>query len=130
MSISIQCECGRKLKARDGFAGTRGECPTCGRTLVIPESADQTAPTEAAIGATAAIFGEALHTRAESRNPARPGEGEPMEIVDYLDPPTRPAPAGSKRKPITMRAMFEALLDPRSIQWMLMLGGGLLVLGA
>ena len=36
----------------------------------------------------------------------------------------------SGRNPISLRVMFEALLDPRSIQWMLMLGGGLLVLGA
>lgn len=52
------------------------------------------------------------------------------EIHDFLDPPTstKPPPLRSK-KSISLRLMFEALLDPRSIQWMLTLGGGLLVLG-
>ncbi|MBI3861549.1 MAG: hypothetical protein HY290_06610 [Planctomycetia bacterium] len=52
-----------------------------------------------------------------------------MDIVDFLDPPRAKPVAKPARQPISVRMMFEALLDPRSIQWMLMLGGGLLVLG-
>ncbi len=39
--------------------------------------------------------------------------------------------ADSHRSPknVVWRQMFEALIDPRSIQWMLMIGGGLCVLG-
>jgi hypothetical protein len=108
MSISVQCECGRKLKARDEFAGKRADCPTCGKTLSIPASES-----------AAATFGERL----------RSGEAEPMEIVEFLDPPSSRPFKQPKRQPISLRVMFEALLDPRSIQWMLMLGGGLVVLG-
>jgi hypothetical protein len=116
MSISVQCECGRKLKARDEFAGTRAECPTCGRTLTIPAAA--TAGPAGAAQASQATKGTA------------PVEADPVDIVDFLDPPTAAPPAPpSARKSISLRIMFEALLDPRSIQWMLLLGGALLVLG-
>lgn len=141
MPISVQCECGRMLKAREEFAGKRAECPTCGRTLAIPE---QNSPSPAAVAMAAALAGA---PSGASRSPAapaasprpdapaaggrRPAAAEPMEIVDFLDPPVaRPSSASAPgKKPLSLRIMFEALLDPRSIQWMLMLGGGLLVLG-
>jgi DNA-directed RNA polymerase subunit RPC12/RpoP len=36
MSISFNCECGKKLAAKDSFAGRRLKCPGCGRSLTIP----------------------------------------------------------------------------------------------
>ena len=62
-----------------------------------------------------------------------------MPVQEFLDPPRAAKPQaaarraarwrrGSRAVPV-MRRMFEALLDPRSIQWMLMIGGGLCVLG-
>jgi hypothetical protein len=36
MSISFSCECGKKLAAKDGFAGRRLKCPGCGTSLTIP----------------------------------------------------------------------------------------------
>jgi hypothetical protein len=54
-----------------------------------------------------------------------------VEISEFLDPPSphlQAAAPGEPGSPV-MRRMFEALLDPRSIQWLLMLGGGLAVLG-
>ena len=113
MSIAIQCTCGRNLKARDEFAGTRADCPTCGKTLVIGPAVNEPARPAAA-----------------ASNPASTVEAEPMEISEFLDPPQPKAPDAARRKSLSLRMMFEALLDPRSIQWMLMLGGGLLVLGA
>ncbi len=122
MSISIRCECGRKLQARDEFAGSRAECPTCGRTLTIP----------AAGGAEGRPAGtsERLLESVKSK-PARSGpiDAVPLEVVDFLDPPKAAAPGKPQRPAVSLRIMFEALLDPRSIQYMLMLGGGLLVLG-
>jgi hypothetical protein len=47
----------------------------------------------------------------------------------FLDPPTAPVAAKSEPKTPLARRMFEALLDPKSIQWMVILGGGLMVLG-
>jgi hypothetical protein len=130
MPISIQCDCGRKLKARDEFAGSRAECPTCGRTLQIPAAA--TAAPGPDSGAAASPAGRTAEFADKLRQPLHTGDAEPLEIVEFLDPPkVAPAPAQPQRprKQISMRMMFEALLDPRSIQWMLMLGGGLLVLG-
>jgi hypothetical protein len=50
-----------------------------------------------------------------------------MPVVEFLDPPPVPA-TPSPAAPWAPR-MMAALLDPRSLQWMMMLGGGLMVLG-
>ena len=52
------------------------------------------------------------------------------EAIQYFDPPSAPVPPRKKKDQTPWaRRMFEALLDPSSIQWMLTLGGGLMVLG-
>jgi hypothetical protein len=112
MSIVVRCACGRVLKARNDFAGSRAVCPSCSGTVEIPQ-------------ATAAS--EAGHHSA--------GVSDPVRIKEFLDPPTAGAPASAAACQIAMtapsplRRMFEALLDPRAIQWLLMIGGGLCVLG-
>jgi hypothetical protein len=114
MSIVVRCTCGRVLKARDEFGGTRAECPSCGRLVQIPLASAQV----------------------ETTTDPAPGEAAPTPIKEFLDPPrgdaepqARAAAAASAPEVPVMRRMFEALLDPRSIQWMLMIGGGLCVLG-
>jgi len=135
MPISIQCECGRKLKAREEFAGSRAECPTCGRTLTIPVAGAPGTGTGAGSPVTfepARLPDRSANFAQKLRQQAGPIDADPLDIVDFLDPPTAPvavAAPKSPRKQMSMRIMFEALLDPRSIQWMLMLGGGLLILG-
>src|SRR5690606_8012166 len=47
---------------------------------------------------------------------------DPPSAGPTVAPPAEP-------KPPVLRRMFEALLDPRSIQWLLILGGALAVLG-
>jgi hypothetical protein len=66
----------------------------------------------------------------ESAVPEEAAEIEfPMEITDFFDPPAlSKAPPPEPKQPVMLR-MMEALLDPRSIHWMLMFGGGLAVLG-
>ncbi len=104
MPIPVTCgHCGRQLKARDEFAGTRAECPTCGKQLYIPVQAESVAESP---------------------------RHEPMEVVDFLDPPQAAPPAPPAEPPVPLgRRMLEAALDPRSIQWLLLFGGGLAVLG-
>ena len=118
MSLTVQCSCGQWLVAHDKFAGKRGHCTACGRAVQIPEVAESV---EAGGGADAA---------AEA---ASPMQSKPIGIREYLDPPGDPvasaAPEKAEGKVSVMRRMFEALLDPRSIQWMMMIGGGLCVLG-
>jgi hypothetical protein len=36
VAIVLSCECGRKLQISDEFAGQEGQCPSCGRTMIIP----------------------------------------------------------------------------------------------
>lgn len=111
--LEFACECGRRLKARTEFAGTHAVCPACGRKVRI--EAPRVAPTSASEpAATAAVSGQA-------------SRAEPEQIVDFLDPPQISPPR--RQRTFSWRPMFEALLDPRSIQWMLTLGGALTVLG-
>lgn len=119
MSISVKCSCGQLLKARDDFAGRRGECPACGRAVQIPN-----APTAEQVPPEVAASASAGRTA--------PG-AMPQNIEHFLDPPStqQSAAAAAALPPQNQiwRRMFDALLDPRSIQWMLMIGGGLCVLG-
>jgi len=41
MPIIVTCECGKRLPAKDEFAGERTKCPDCGRELVITGDAVQ-----------------------------------------------------------------------------------------
>src|SRR5262245_30811827 len=36
MPIVLDCDCGKKLKARDDLAGKWVNCPACGRGLLVP----------------------------------------------------------------------------------------------
>src|SRR4051812_48417835 len=119
MPITVRCcFCGHLLKAPTEFAGRRAECPYCGRAIEVAPTSSPNPPT--------------------SKRPAPeyPGHAKPAfestEIEHFLDPPTSQqsaAAATAAPKNLTWHRMFEALLDPRSIQWMLMIGGGLCVLG-
>jgi hypothetical protein len=53
------------LKARDEFAGSRAECPTCGQIVQIPQSATGGAPVT-----------------------PEPGRAEPTSVHNFLDPPS------------------------------------------
>lgn len=110
MAIKLKCECGRVLVAADKFAGASGYCPSCGRVVITPEAT----PTGAA-GATAALPIREFLDPPRAETPERPTEDIPISVED--DP-----------KPV-LRRMFEALLDPQAIGWMLTLGGALCVLG-
>lgn len=107
MSIFFFCECGRKLTVRDEFAQKQASCPTCGRTISIPhaENADNHQPPDAE-----------HHTEA-------------LPITEFLEPPEESETPSQKPSLSIIRRMFEAMLDPRSIHWMLTIGGGLLILG-
>ncbi len=110
MPIPVQCICGRKLQARDSFAGTRAECPSCGREIQIPGKSE---PTSMASPSSTASAPDELA----------------MEITEFLDPPSAKSDAQPVDRPSIARRMLEALLDPRAIHWMLFFGGGLAVLG-
>ena len=117
MSIRVKCpECQRVLEAKDRYAGKRAECPDCGKPLTIPNPSEES-PTTAE--------GEAFKGLQWHKT------GPVMDIEEYLDPPGTAKPVAeppSPTKPVVQR-MLEALLDPRAIQWLLTIGGGLAVLG-
>jgi hypothetical protein len=119
MPIIVRCcFCGHLLKAPTESAGRRAECPYCGKAIEVAE--------------TAAVKPDSSHQAAPESPGGAKATFESTEIEHFLDPPTSQqaaAPAAAVQKNLTWQRMFEALLDPRSIQWMLMIGGGLCVLG-
>src|SRR5262249_26975121 len=36
MAIEISCECGKRLRAKEEWSGTRVKCPACGQVLTVP----------------------------------------------------------------------------------------------
>ena len=124
MPITVACDCGRELKARDEFAGTRAECPYCGSELTIPPLAPDEEPDPALQEKAETFVNKAATARSSAARPA------PMEIRDFLDPPAgKPTPSPPVESEPVLQRMLQALLDPRAIQWLLMLGGALFVLG-
>lgn len=117
MAIQVRCRCGQRLVARDEFASRRAQCPLCGCRFVLP------AISEPAANEPAVEIG----SRPSSPEAPQPATEEATSITEFLDPPNQPIPEPAAAIP--WRRMFEALLDPRSIQWMLVFGGGLAVLG-
>jgi hypothetical protein len=109
MSIAVDCVCGRRLLAPDQFAGTRAPCPTCGRTLEIP--------------LVAKVSGAPNSSAADESIRVEP----PTPIKQFFDPPKAEPP--KREKAVSLARMAQALLDPRSIHLMLILGGSLCVLG-
>ncbi|HEV3303598.1 MAG TPA: hypothetical protein VG055_28360 [Planctomycetaceae bacterium] len=116
MSIDLQCVCGHRMSVSETLAGKRRNCPGCGRFIDIPEKPNSggaaadfvagIAPPAGRLGTALVKTPEVLPGRERSRRPSGP-------------PADTPA----------MKRMLEALLDPRAIQWMLMIGGGLTVVG-
>ena len=105
MMIMAKCVCGAQLKLPESFAGRRVVCPTCGETLQVDEQQPQ--------------------PMADTANKV---DSIPIQVTESLDPPSV-ASASKDDKQSVLRRMFEAMLDPRSIQWILTIGGGLSVLG-
>src|SRR5881227_2242289 len=107
MPADVRCRCGVVLRAPEGFATGRAICPVC---------------------RSAVAFGPAVPRSAGAPpSSAAAGIDTPLPVTDFLDPPPAKKPPSLPTTPWTQR-MMAALLDPRSIQWMMMLGGGLMVL--
>ena len=74
MPVTVNCPCGRTLRARDEQAGRRCKCPGCGNTIEVPFPAPAELP-KAAAGS--AGVRDALHeiaaAAAEARASATPG---------------------------------------------------------
>lgn len=52
MSISVQCDCGKKLKAPDKAAGKTKRCPDCGEPLTVPKKSARERAREQLVSAT------------------------------------------------------------------------------
>lgn len=136
MRIHAVCKsCGQTMQAPDHFAGCRVVCPHCSGEVQLPPPGEVIA--EEIIEAEAVPLDECA---GQAKNPwdiplLEPLH-EPQPVERFLE-----APRGDTKPASTTEAgpdagqgdwakrMFAALLDPRSIQWLLAMGGGLMVLG-
>ena len=130
MSISVWCICGNTFTVDDALAGTRRRCASCGRMVDVPDRAGA-APSA---GESAVDFVAPLPKRVEQSGKDSPLAGTFVETRDrshgHHSQEDRPhAHAKAANEVPVARRMLEALLDPRAIQWMLMIGGGLAVVG-
>lgn len=120
MPTTMRCpSCGRLLKISADTFGRQVECPYCGRPIVIANAprAEATPPTVES------------HSEAHEQPTAT---AEAAFYQNYVEPPSShaaPSAESTTLKSGPWQRMFEALIDPRSIQWMLMIGGALCVLG-
>jgi hypothetical protein len=101
------------MEAGEESAGKRVDCARCGRPLRLPASRLEPAFSGRASPGTTSGMG--------------PTDERPVDMPEFFDPLA--ASKVGNEKSVVLQRMFEALLDPRSIQWMLTLGGGLFVLG-
>lgn len=109
MYVVTNCEhCGRRLKALEKHAGRRVNCPDCGRPNELP------------------------HVQENAGDPFDDDPLRPMPVRQFVDAPS-PAVGREQRTAeadgSALERLFRQLLDPRSIQWMLITGGGLMVVG-
>ena len=109
-AVRVACECGRTSKVPPRLVGRILRCPFCRRPLRA----------RGADGEFEEAPGDGGTADAAKVEPAR--EVEPARGADARRSPEARAPSLAARA-------FEALLDPRSTQWLLMLGGGLAVIG-
>ena len=54
MPIHFKCPCGRVLLSEDEYAGRKGECPSCGKILIVPQAVGALAPLAVPAGGGAA----------------------------------------------------------------------------
>src|SRR5262245_15283945 len=88
MSIRFACGCGRKLTAREEFAGRQMKCPQCGRELAIPQ------PQPAAVGAGATQAGAAVaETTAQGPHTPPPDASATEPVLEaFTETPAAPEP--------------------------------------
>ncbi|MFT5523988.1 MAG: hypothetical protein ACI9G1_001194 [Pirellulaceae bacterium] len=131
--------CQVSIKAPDRFTGREVRCPNCLVTISLP-----------LIEAELVDESEIVDAEVVPQTPA-PAEPEqsswdieflsdlhgPRKVEEFLEPPAeekeyrakQTTGGASPKSSDWMKKMFAAMLDPRSIQWLLTLGGGLMVLG-
>src|SRR5436309_9190344 len=73
--LTVQCSCGKKLKAPASAVGKRAKCPGCGNVLTIPAVAPVAAKQAVPVGAAqpAAVGAAAKPAAAPKRKPAAIG---------------------------------------------------------
>ena len=133
MSIYHTCPaCKVTMKAPKHFAGAQVRCPDCSNQITLPEA--DASQEEEVITAELAPEPPSPPEKNTWDLPFADNLHGPKQVIQFLEPPAEETPSNSTSQQPSdpnkwMQNMFAALLDPRSINWLLTLGGGLMVLG-
>jgi len=127
MRINVDCECGASLAAVPEYAGRRGVCPYCGKSITIPEATEPEI-----IDLELVPEQEPLHAEVVSEYLDPPRPADPQYYANA--PNAADATAATTATPLApakpwMEVVLDNLLSPRSIRWLFVLGGALIVLG-
>lgn len=102
MAISFQCQCGKKMSAKEEFAGRRLRCPDCQRVVTIPRPGS--APVIAPAGSppsgntlTAAEMASLRRDLGDTLVPARPKTLASDEMANFFN--DAPLPAATTSPP-------------------------------
>jgi hypothetical protein len=143
MPIEFACECGKKFKVADEYAGKRSKCTACGQPVVVPmpapvPSADS--PTDEDAAFRALTEGDDSEPAPRTTGgyagaaPPAPRRAEPppsaRDTAHDMRARTTEMPKPSKPKKPTYRSSYDAPPERRwSPNWMKVGGGALAVVG-
>lgn len=105
MAISFQCQCGKKMNAKEDFAGRRLRCPECQRVVTIPRpgSSPVISPAETPTTGNTMTAAEVAALRkdlSDTHAPVRPKTLPAEDFGNWFNDETpTPPPTRSSAKP-------------------------------
>lgn len=120
MGVGVNCECGRRLRAKDGYAGQPVQCPGCGKIFLLPNKAGLTVSSAQTSEVLCAVCGEGF--RLGGSAPTKDAKGrfchaaclesgrQPQASSSGSVVPPRPQPA----KPVSQPTVKPAEPSPSS----------------
>ena len=116
---ALKCPCGRWLSVPSDATTT--VCASCGRTGIVSASAAAPCENQPSL-AEAAVSSAVEHDKGHAASQRKPKA--PAAAAGFVS-----SGSAGQEEPGVWRRMFEALLDPLAIRWLLSLGGTLAVVG-
>ncbi len=116
MPLHFRCPCGTVLAADDGSAEKGGQCPSCGKVVIVPERAaaitsEELGPAAPAPEAPAAGGTERIDRPVQTQGGGAPGGG-PEVAAPPQETPAEPAPAGASEPAAPPAEMAPAVPEP------------------
>jgi hypothetical protein len=141
MTIEVNCECGAKLKAKPELSGKRVKCPTCAKTLTVPDTSTPLAGPLVAADAADDPLGLGAIAFDSSSIPAKPRTEQTLPVPRPVDRPNSTGRSDRSRGAHTrgstsldmvaggFSVLHGVMASYNAIQMILMLGKASLLVG-